>query len=447
MRTPAVHRLVVAGGALVLCAALTLAGMVTHGMLRRSLDAQLALVLAARSDVVRAVAAVTVDPVELAAALAVQGIRAEVRAPDGSTYPSAPQQPRIAGNLPVDAHARAVERTNVPLPAGGEVVVSVSRDGVDAALRRLAAVLVMAGAAAALLSVVLLLWAARASLRPLSHVAAVADTIAAGAYDRRLRPDRPDTVLGRTATGIDHMLDVLEEALTEARQAELDQRRFLDDAAHQLRTPLTRVVSVAEVLPLAPGAQREALAATVADEARRAAGLVTRLLDLARLDQAQGVPHVVLDLACLLLHEVERAQDLAPDLTIGASVVGPTPLHGDAAQLHDAVANLLDNARRHARSTVGVSLSESDGMLRVEVCDDGPGMDDVQAARAFQRFASLDAHGGSGLGLPIAVAAARAHGGTLVYQRPSFLLTLPGPAAGSNRRASTPLGEALVQRM
>jgi signal transduction histidine kinase len=98
---------------------------------------------------------------------------------------------------------------------------------------------------------------------------------------------------------------------------------------------------------------------------------------------------------------------------------------GDAAQLARAVRNLLDNAVRHARSTVGVELRERDGVAVLVVRDDGPGIPPAERERVFERFTRLDdarsaADGGAGLGLAIARDIARIHGGDIALSRSSL---------------------------
>jgi signal transduction histidine kinase len=96
----------------------------------------------------------------------------------------------------------------------------------------------------------------------------------------------------------------------------------------------------------------------------------------------------------------------------------------DPKVLHEIVANLVDNARRHAVATVGVQVQERESAVTIRVADDGPGVPDELREQIFQRFVSLDGRGGSGLGLPIARAYAQALGGDLDYDG-AFALTFP----------------------
>jgi signal transduction histidine kinase len=113
-----------------------------------------------------------------------------------------------------------------------------------------------------------------------------------------------------------------------------------------------------------------------------------------------------------------------PELAV--SVEGPVvraPI--DPAAVQEAVANLLDNALRHARATVVVTSGVADGRARVTVRDDGPGLAPGEEEVAFARFVSLDDRGGAGLGLAIAREVAEAHGGHLGWDGVSFVMEMP----------------------
>jgi PAS domain S-box-containing protein len=229
------------------------------------------------------------------------------------------------------------------------------------------------------------------------------------------------------ATTLDSTLEQLQVAVQEARLSEESARRFLADAAHQLRTPLAGARACAELLLLGAAAtDRDKLLATMVRETSRAGRLITALLRIARLDQGEPLPAGEVDLLALCRDEVERLSVLAPHLQVrlepSAAPEGPLPL--DAGSCQEIVGNLGDNAVRHAATAVVVTVGVSDGQVRVRVSDDGPGVPVDARDRVFERFVSLDGKGGSGLGLPIARGLARAMGGDLRYDD-GFLLTLP----------------------
>ncbi|MDP9070454.1 MAG: PAS domain S-box protein, partial [Actinomycetota bacterium] len=234
----------------------------------------------------------------------------------------------------------------------------------------------------------------------------------------------------KLAAALTATLGELSAALEEARSSEARTRRFLADAAHQLRTPVTGIQACAETLLLDPDpAHADGLLAHLVQETARAGRLIKALLQTARLDQGIGVTRRPCDLAALFEEELDRARALAPELTLVLADGGwqGRPVDIDPDVVREILANLLDNARRHARSAIEVSLTSSGSTVEVCVGDDGPGLAPEVLDRAFQRFVSLDGKGGTGLGLPIARGLAEAHGGTLHYEDGRFVLRLPVP--------------------
>ena len=238
----------------------------------------------------------------------------------------------------------------------------------------------------------------------------------------------------------------LEDALEDARQSEERSRRFLADAAHQLRSPITGVRAAAETLLLtAEGEDRDRLLALLVRETARAARLVKSLLRLAQVDEGYVLPNDRADLGALCQAELDSTRSQAPHLAVTLQVgkLPEQPPEVDSHAVREIISNLLDNARRHAATRIDL-LMESDGdEVRVRVADDGPGVPADAIERIFERFVSVDGKGGSGLGLPIARALARAHGGDVTYRTSEgFLLTLPLKCdAASDTASSVPVGK------
>ena len=302
-----------------------------------------------------------------------------------------------------------------------------SRAGVNQTLRRLLLLELLGTAVAVGLAVVLLNHAARRALAPLQQVVATAERTATGTSGLRLRPDRPDTELGQMAVAYDRMLDALEAALERTRRSDERTQRFLADAAHQLRTPITRIRTTVEALFRTDDPEgRDRLLTTLVRETGRTRRLLTSLLQMARLDQGGAPARFPVDIVELCRVELERVEPFAPHLRFELRLCDPptVPLDVDGESLREAVSNLLDNARRHAAHLVTVEVGVADGTARIVVADDGAGVPQENRERVFERFASLDDKGGSGLGLPIARGVARAHGGDLVYTGQAFELTL-----------------------
>jgi two-component system OmpR family sensor kinase len=225
------------------------------------------------------------------------------------------------------------------------------------------------------------------------------------------------------------LLATLRDALGEAHAADLRSRAFLSDAAHQLRTPAASLQASAETLIMsAPGDDREPMLLLVASEAQRMSRLTNALLQIARLDQGEATVPRLVDITRVCAIEVDLVRhrlslDTIVTLDVDLDPEGPASIDADATR--EALANVFDNARRHARQFIAVEVRRRGDDLMITVTDDGPGLTDDGEERAFERFTSLDGHGGSGLGLPIARAYIEVQGGTLTYEGGAFVIRLP----------------------
>lgn len=380
------------------------------------------------------------------ARLASSGIRVTVRSPEGHVLAAEP-----AGG-PTEAGAATQQRPSVTrrvtLPRGEVIELSASRSGVDQTLGRLV-IWEAAGTGVALtIAAMLLARTAGLALRPLSRVVKTARRIQAGRSGERLNPSRTDTELGGMALAFDEMLDALEAALRQAKASEEQTRRFLAEAAHQLRTPIAGIQASVESLAYArTGADRDRLLANVGQEASRAGRRVAALLRMARLERGDPPARRPCDAATLCREEAERAAVLAPNLEVTAHVTDRSgTIEVDPDAIREALANLLDNGRRHAATRIDVTFARNGDIAEVSVVDDGPGLPERVAERAFDPFVVLDGHGGSGLGLAIARGIARAHGGDLTYEEGRFVLRLPAEP-GRTADGSASVGPAVARPM
>ena len=334
----------------------------------------------------------------------------------------------------------------------GQVVVAAPTGDVNGTVHRLVllnlgvsvVVLVLSGGLAYLL--------VSRSLRPLVAVENTAEAIAAGDLSQRVPELDPRTEVGRVSGALNSMLDQVEVAFEaqrasegQARTSEQRMRRFIADASHELRTPLTSIRGFAELYrqgAVSGRAEVDRVMRRVEDEAARMGLLVEELLLLARLDQQRPLETFPVDLLVVASDAVHDAQAVAPDRAISLDVNGDAPavVAGDDARLRQVFANLLTNALVHtpAGTPVKVRLQSDDEHVAVEVTDAGPGMDQEQASRVFERFYRADpsrtrASGGYGLGLSIVAALVAAHGGTVgVTSAPgegaTFRVVLPAAA-------------------
>jgi signal transduction histidine kinase len=292
------------------------------------------------------------------------------------------------------------------------VLVGESLDSVDDGTEAIVAALVAGLPVLALVvGVATFLFVGR-TLRPVEAMRRQAATITAENLHARLPVPAADDEIAALAATMNTMLDRI-EAASDA------QRRFVADASHELRSPLATIHANVDLLSGAALPERSARPVErIHRESDRMARLVDDLLLLARVDDhGLRLRRQEVDLDDLVYAERDRALVEHRELTIEGTVV-PTRIIGDPDQLHRALRNLVDNATRHARRTVTISLTGRDGAAQVVVGNDGPAIAAGDRARIFDRFVRLDdsrsrLDGGAGLGLPIARDIVAAHGGTL----------------------------------
>lgn len=305
---------------------------------------------------------------------------------------------------------------------GRVIVVASSLEDVEESLRQLVRRVLLGGPVLLALICaavwVLVGYTLRTVERLREQVAAVS---AAGLEQRVDLPPARDEVR-QLAVTMNDLLDRL-------HASSLAQRRFVADAAHELRSPLAALRARLEVSERARDLQRwQTAAPELIGDTGRLATLVDDLLALARLDESRRLRRVVpVDLDEVVFAEVARLRPTT-GLVLDTRVVGAALVHGDPDLLRRVVGNLLANALRHATHRVQVSLSVSDGQVELTVADDGPGIPLAERERVFERFHRLDTarareQGGSGLGLAIVRDAVHAHGGTVTLQdaRPGLL--------------------------
>ncbi|WP_218890520.1 sensor histidine kinase [Actinomycetospora corticicola] len=449
----------------VMVVTLLVAGIVLDLVLSAALERDQQDRLSERAARVDQLVAQQVPADELVGLLDGQGISAVRRQADGAVLEGVPTPPGPPDGgprggpggrpTPGPPPVRSGDSLTItrPLADGTVIVLSADPGEVDAVVYRLRGVMVGVGLVGVVGSALLLLSGVTAALRPLDAMTRVARAITTGERGRRLRPSSPDTEIGRTAAAFDEMLDALDAAqdrsdeaarrergaAEEARRSEATTRRFLSDAAHELRTPLTGMQSLAETLVRDSDEDREVreeLAIALVRETSRASALVTDMLDLARIEGGQELRRDDVDLVVLAREQVDHLRLVNPDLDVAVDADGPVVAAVDGDQVRRVLVNLLGNARRHVvpGGAVRVRVTASGDGARVAVHNDGAVIATEDRERVFDRLVRLDEArardvGGAGLGLSIARALARAHGGDLVYEATptgsDFVLTLP----------------------
>jgi len=282
------------------------------------------------------------------------------------------------------------------------VLVAMSLAQLESSLR-VVGIALLAGAPLLLAALAVLSWIVVGSaLRPVAALREGAEEITGSGGSRRLPVPAANDEVRRLAATLNDMLARLESA--SARQ-----RVFVADAAHELRSPLAAMRTQLEVAIHHPGgADWRETAVDVLDDTTRLARLVDDLLLLARLDEGKVGPRRSpagpTDLVDVIDTVLDRPR---PGRRAVARTGVPSALvDGDGDPLTRIVANLVDNAVRHARTTVVVDVRDEGDAAVLTVSDDGPGIPRAERERVFDRFTRLDRarsrdDGGSGLGLPI----------------------------------------------
>jgi two-component system, OmpR family, sensor kinase len=368
----------------------------------------------------------------------------------------------------------------------GTLIVGADLGNINSVIADLAVTALIIGAIIVCILALAIVMVVRASLRPLVEIEETAGEIAAGHLNRRVPERDPRTEIGSLGRSLNTMLSQIETAFhaqeaseAAAHQSEERMRRFIADASHELRTPVTAIRGFAEYYRQRGGLVRHwdrdqkeqagaadsAVASAPAEagltprdldrimvrvekEAARMGLLVEDLLLLARLDKQRPLARQPVDLLSLAADAVGDARLLAPARTIDLSVQPGAAflVIGDEPRLRQVIGNLMSNALTHTPDGTPIEVSISAGTLDpqagdhtpaviLDVTDQGLGMTQEQARRVFERFYRADqartrATGGSGLGLAIVRALVVAQGGvasvrTAEGQGATFRIALP----------------------
>lgn len=355
-------------------------------------------------------------------------IGGDLNATEITSYLSAitPEKTAKYGNRPftieTDEHDfRVLSQT---LPSGfGRVVVAHSFEDIDRILARLQGLFILIG-------LVMIFFIALASrkvitvgLRPLANVEATAERIAEGDLTARLPDVKPNTEVGRLVSTLNTMLGRIEESFAARLESESKLRRFVADASHELRTPITAIRGFAELHrqgAVSGEEKTKELIGRIENESKRMGSLVEDLLLLARLDQSREMKADPVNLTQIVSDAVASARAAGQNHIVNFDEQGEEIYAlGDKDRIHQVVANLLANARTHtpAGTVIDVSVKQDTDGVRIRIADNGPGLSKSDQERIFERFYRADASRvrtdgeGTGLGLSIVDAVMRAHAG------------------------------------
>jgi len=293
------------------------------------------------------------------------------------------------------------------------LLVGASLEDRDETLREFLIVLLLVGPAALLLTALLGYGLATAALRPVEAMRAEAAAISGSEPGRHLPLPRSRDEIHRLGETLNEMLDRLEAAIER-------ERGFVADASHELRTPLALLKAELELALRRPRSAPELEEAirSAAEETDRLAGLADDLLLLARSDRGElAIRPERIRTADLLGRVADRFRRHADAAGRPIKIDGATglELEADPRRLEQAVGNLVENALKHGDGSVCLAALEHGSKVELHVRDEGRGFAPEFLPRAFDRFTRADdarSGDGTGLGLTIAAAIARAHGGS-----------------------------------
>ncbi len=321
---------------------------------------------------------------------------------------------------------------------GGEkyaIVLAVSRQPLALTLEIVSAVLLAALLAGGGLAAFAASRVSRRLTRPLARIADAARSVGEANLTARIPEVSRDSELRALVGLLNDMLERLDAAFA-------NQRRFVADASHELRSPLSNLRGTIEVAlrhPRSAADYQETLTVSL-QEIERLVRIVHGLLTLSRAEAGRlTLDRRPMDLTQVAAQAIElhSARAAAREIRLQLDAAAPVSVNGDADRLREVVDNLLDNALRvaPAGSVVRVGVARDNGRCVLEVEDAGPGLGEEEKTMIFEPFArGIAAVGdGAGLGLAIAKAITEAHGGRLGVRSSSgsgatFRLELPPPA-------------------
>ena len=331
------------------------------------------------------------------------------------------QQVTIGSLTALGGSSATVYAVRVKTPAGPETVVAAMPLG-SVTARVADAIYATAGiCAGALIVVGVVAWlTAGRVLRPVERMRNRATTITASGDPSGRLPKSGTDELSKLAETLNGMLASIERSVER-------QRRFVADAAHELRTPLAGLTAALEIAQQHPETARQTLIGELLAGHRRLSRTLNDLLVLAALDGRAQEKMKPVDLIGVVTDCSRRS---VPDgMCLRTGALERAVVLGNEIQLSRMVSNLVDNALRYTRSEVRLCLTVSPGWARISVTDNGPGIPEPDRKRVWDRFVRLDddrsqASGGSGLGLAIVREIAVAHGGDALVGDAT-----PGPGA------------------
>ncbi|MEV5613532.1 HAMP domain-containing sensor histidine kinase [Streptomyces sp. NPDC052225] len=312
--------------------------------------------------------------------------------------------------------------TAASLTDGATVLMATSTADLHSGIKKVLRLDLAFGVFLLVLLCVLTMIGAHRRLRPLEDMVETASAIAEGDLTRRV-PQRRDPVqeTEQLRLALNSMLHQVESAFETRERSASQLRRFVADASHELRTPLSAIRGYLQLYDkgmLRDPQERARAWRRVNAEADRMQRLVDELLTLARLDQQPELRFRNVDLSRLVRDAADDLRVQQPERPVTVTAEGAVLVRADESGLRQVLGNLLGNVRVHTPVDAAVALcvTREDGVVRLAVADEGPGLAEQDAARVFDRFFRAGGAAGSGLGMAIVQGVVAAHGGTVAVR-------------------------------
>ncbi|CAL9559265.1 putative sensor histidine kinase TcrY [Streptomyces sp. enrichment culture] len=370
--------------------------------------------------------------------------------------------PRALAGAPeprdVAMHGATYRATATRLADGTYVLIATSTEALHQGVAKAVKFDLAIGTLLLLLLACLTMVSVRRRMRPLEDMVETSSAIAEGDLTRRVPSSRDSTLeVEQLRLALNSMLHQVESAYRTRERSAAQLRRFVADASHELRTPLAAIRGYLQLYDRGilrePGERKRAWDRMTA-EADRMGRLVDELLVLARLDQRPELRLRNVDVCRLVREAAEDLRAQQPERSVTVDAGGSVLVRADEAGLRQVLGNLLGNVRTHTPADVPVRLAvgRADGVVRLCVADDGPGLAPEDAARVFDRFFRAGGGAGSGLGMAIVQGVVRAHGGEVTVRTApgeglAVTVTLPvrpAPCPASGETAGEAAGDASI---
>ncbi|MGW7382081.1 ATP-binding protein [Streptomyces sp. NPDC054794] len=317
----------------------------------------------------------------------------------------------------VSVHGTAYRVTATRLADGPYILLATSTEGLHRGMAKAVGLDLAVGTLLLALLACLTMFSVRRRMRPLEDMVETSSAIAEGDLTRRVPSSRePTQEVEQLRLALNSMLQQVESAYRTRERSAAQLRRFVADASHELRTPLAAIRGYLQLYDkgmLVEAAERKRAWDRVNAEADRMGRLVDELLTLARLDQRPELRFRSVDLSRLVRDAAEDLRAQQPERPVTVAADGALLVSADESGLRQVLGNLVANVRTHTPADVPVRLGveRADGVVRLCVADEGPGLAEEDAVRVFDRFFRAGSGAGSGLGLAIVQGVVRAHGG------------------------------------